>query len=285
MKKMFLQVLIVAFLTLLISAQDSQLKLFDSAGQEPLEFLRMRIDSIGREVVKTSDSKLLVRIYGGDNKTFARPYNYGSSIKSIWKNFLKHPPEKLEIQFCNINNEPFLMKYYLVQANANIETCEENLKIPQKTVLFESSYFDGNIFSTSIIDFNSVENEYPATEYTIGSYSEFALNILKKFLKDSPESKVYIIGYLDTNFETDDNGKVIAKNLRNLDKKSRLNKMFQATHKELLKNGFSNSQIKMIDGGYVNFSRKLEFWFVPKGGVIPKPKPDYLPQRKNHQKR
>lgn len=285
MEKIFLQILIALTLTLSISAQFSQPKLIDSFAQEPIDSFRSRIDWVGREMEKTPNSKLLVRIYRGESKTYSLPYIYSSLIKSIWKHFLQLPPEKIEIQFCNINNEPFLMKYYLAQANANIETCEENLKMPQKTVLFESSYFDATDFSSSKINFNSIEQSYPGVEGSEGTFSEFALNILKKFLKDSPESKVYIIGYLNTNFETDGNGKVIAKNLRNLDKKSRLNKMFQAAHKELLKNGFSNSQIKLIDGGYVNLSRKLEFWFVPKGGVIPKLKPDDLPRRKNHQKR
>lgn len=275
--------MIAISLTLSISAQENQLKLIDSFNRTNLEELRSRFNSVGLEMVKTPNSKILVRIYGGESESFARPYIYGSLIKSIWKNFLKLPLEKLDIQFCNINNEPFLINSYLVEADANIETCEENLKMPQKAVLFESAYFDGNDFSASKIDFNSVENEYPATEYTIGAYSEFAQNILKKFLEDSIESKVYIIGYLDTNFETDGNGKVIAKNQHNLNKKSRLKKMFQAAHKQLIKNGFSNSQIKMMDGGYVNISRRLEFWFVPKGSEIPKPKPDYVP-KKNRKK-
>jgi hypothetical protein len=36
----------------------------------------------------------------------------------------------------------------------------------------------------------------------------------------------------------------------------------------------------MIEGGYVNGSeRESEFRFVPKGGEIPKPKPDHFPKK------
>ncbi len=281
MKKVFLQILFGLFATLAVFSQESNLKPIDEFGEIYLDEFRFRIESAGRELEKTPNSKVLVRIYGGNKRGFAQPYIYGSLIKSVWKNYLKIPSEKLSIQFCNVNNETLLMRYYLAQANARLDTCEENLKMPQESVLFETSFFDVTDFSVARIDFDSIENDYPSIEGTRGNYSEFAQNILKKLLKNSPESRVYIIGYLNTNFETDNDNKVIAKNLGNLDKKSRLNKMFQAMRREFLKNGFSSSQIKTIDGEYVkNNGRRLEFWFVPKGGEIPKPKPDYI-VRKN----
>ena len=58
--------------------------------------------------------------------------------------------------------------------------------------------------------------------------------------------------------------------------------MMQAAKNELIKNGFKNSQIVLIDGGYRSSEmnsegeRKLEFYFVPNGGEIPKPTPDYF---------
>jgi hypothetical protein len=48
---------------------------------------------------------------------------------------------------------------------------------------------------------------------------------------------------------------------------------------KFIKNGINPAQIETINGGYVDDKRRLEFWFVPKGGEIPKPKPDYFPKR------
>ncbi len=285
MRKIILQILAFLLLTISISAQDNQPKLVDEFGEMPLDEMRARVNNLALEVNQLPNSKALIKIYGGQQYSFASAYIRGSLMKSIWGNFVKLPTEKLLIQFCSINKEPIRTKFFVVRKNDKVEPCDENLIAPKETVLFETSYFDLNDFSASKIDFNSIEHNYPAVEGTEGDYSEFAQNILKKFLKDSPESKIYIIGYLNSNFEIDENGKFISRNRNNLDKKSHLNKMFQAAHRELLKNGFSTSQIKMIDGGYINKSqRRLEFWFVQKGGAIPKPKPDYFPKKKRSKK-
>lgn len=113
-----------------------------------------------------------------------------------------------------------------------------------------------------------------------GEYSQFALNVLKKLLDDSPGSRVYTIAYTKTNFKTDENGNVIVRNPRRLDKKSYAQNMLRAARQELIKNGFSAARIVAINGGYVNdLARRLEFWFVPAGGMIPEPKPDYIPKK------
>ena len=99
-------------------------------------------------------------------------------------------------------------------------------------------------------------------------------------MKDSPGSKVYIIVYLNADFEMVKNDRIITRKKPALDQKSYARKMIQAAHSVLLKNGFTASQIVFIDGGYLNGNgRRLEFWFVPQGGVIPKPKPDYIPKK------
>ena len=55
--------------------------------------------------------------------------------------------------------------------------------------------------------------------------------------------------------------------------------MRRAAQTEFIKKGVAASQIITVDGGYVNDFRTLELWFVPKGGEIPKPKPDYLSKK------
>lgn len=196
-------------------------------------------------------------------------------MKAVWENNLKHPPEKLLIQFCNINKEPIQTKFFIVRENDKVEICDENLTVPKETVLFENVYFYSSEFK--LIPLESIVVEYGFGD---GEYSAYAQKVLKKMLKESPESKIYIITYLKTEIVTDENGKIIAKNKGGFDKQSVSKRMVKAVRAELIKNGFSPSQIVIFEGGYVNGSeRKSEFWFVPKGGEIPKPKPDYVPKK------
>lgn len=104
-------------------------------------------------------------------------------------------------------------------------------------------------------------------------------------MNESPESKVYVIAYLGVNVEeilVDKNGKATVKSRRKLDKKSVTKELFLNARNELIKNGIKPSQIETIEGGYIDDKRKLEFWFVPKGGEIPKPKPTYFPKKKQN---
>jgi len=274
MKKIISHILVVLLLIISISAQDNQPKLIDEFGKTSLEDMMARVIYLGGEMAKSPNSKILVKIYGGRQTSFASPYVYASLIKGYWGNTVKFPPEKLVIQFCNINNEPFRMRFYLADANNNLVNCEEKLLVPKETVLFETAEF-----YDSQITFDSIENSYIELDSS-GEYSAYAQDALKKMLKESPESKVYLIAYLQTNFKTDYKGKIISRKTNNLDKKYLAQQMIRAARKELLKNGVSASQIGAIDGGYVNGNeRRLEFWFVPKGGEIPKPKPDYLSKK------
>ena len=280
MKKIIFQVLVVLLLAFSISAQENQPELIDEFGNISLDDLMLRIDYFAREVNKIPNSKALVRISGGKKDYFGLPYIRGSLIKSGWEYNIKQPAEKLLIQFCNVNQGTIYTRFFIVRENDQVETCSENLITPKQSVLFDNAYFYVD-FETPEFAFDSIENRVVGWEsVTPAQYSEFALNILKSFLKDSPESKVYIIAYLQTNFEEYENGKFIAGKSSRSDKKSYAHKMFRTAQKELIKNGFSASQIVTLDGGYVNGNRRrLEFWFVPKGGEIPKPKPDYVPKK------
>jgi len=272
-------VLTILLFAISIAAQENQPQLVDEFGKLSMDDLLGRITNFAMEVNKTPNSKALVRISGGDKDYFGLPYALGSLIKSGWENNRKQPADKLSIQFCNVNEEPINTRFFIVGENDRVETCNENLIIPKQTVRFENvSYID--YFVAPENTFDSIEVTYLPTESSPIQYSKFVLNIVKGFLKDSPESKVYIIAYLQTNFDENENDKIIVGKAGRLDKKSYAAKMFRAARGELIKNGFSPSQIVTIEGGYVNGNgRRLEFWFVPKGGEIPKPKPDYVPKR------
>ena len=273
MRIIILQISVVLLLAVSILAQveDNQPQLFDEFGKMPLDDMMARIDGLANQIQNTPNSKALIRIYGGQgNYSYVR----GSVIKAIWINSHKYPPEKLLLQFCNVNKEPIQTKFFIVHENDKVEVCNENLTVPKETVLLESVYYNDPKFK-----FESFDNEHIYIEALASGYSQFSQDAMKRLLRNSPESKIYLIAYLLTNFETDYNGKILSKKPNNLDKKYFAVRMIRNARKELIKSGFSPSQIVAIDGGYVNdYSQRLEFWFVPKGGKIPKPKPDYLPK-------
>lgn len=283
MRNVILQLSAVLTLAFSISAQENQPVLFDEFGKMSNHDLLWRISGLAVEIYKIPNSKALVRISGGNKDYFGSPYIRGSLIKSGWENNRNNPADKLLIQFCNVNEGTIYTRFFIVRENDKVETCDENFIAPKQTVLFErvsyTYYFE--YLETSEAAFDSIEDTYLEYEgVPPPQYSKFALNIIKRLLKDSPESKVYIIAYLQTNFEQDEYGKFLTKKTSSLDKKSYAAKMFRAARKELIKNGLSPSQMVMINGGYVNGNgRRLELWFVPKGGAIPKPKPDYIPKK------
>jgi hypothetical protein len=280
MKKVISLILAVLLLTVSAPSQGNQPKLIDQIGKTSLEDLMVRVVILGGETGKSPNSRALIRIFGGKEKSFAFPYVYGSLIKGYWQNTVKFPPEKLIIQFCNINNEPFWMRFYLLQENDNLEACEENLSVPNKTTLFETStFYDSNI------KFDSIEKSYIEIDSS-GEYSAYAQSVLKKLLDNSSESKIYLVGYLGTNFfesaKPNSKGEYKKRENRNLDKSQKLTRSFRQVETELIKNGINKSRIVKINGGYRDSVLKIEFWFVPKGGEIPKPKPDYIPKKKRN---
>jgi hypothetical protein len=276
MKKLISHILVALLLAVSISAQENQPVLFDEFGQMSGDDMNARLDNLALEISKTPQSKALVRIYGGEgNDSYIR----GSILKGVWSLNRKYPPERLLIQFCNVNKESLGTRFFVVRENDKVETCDENLTVPKETVLLETAYFEPYINWK----FEALENNGADWESLQGGYSEYSQDALKRLLKDSPESKVYIIAYTLTNFEKDYNGKVISKRIKNLDKKYIAQKMLRSTRSELLKKGVSRSQIITINGGYISESqRRLEFWFVPQGGEIPKPKPDYVPKKRRN---
>jgi len=275
MKKIISHVLAVLLLTISISAQDNQPVLFDELSNVPLDELMARIDNLAVQIGNVPNSKALIRIYGGRKNSFMYSYSRGATIKAYVKNNKKLSVERFIIQFCNINNEPLWTRFFIVRENDKLETCDENFSIPKETIFFSNISFYSTKFKLKLLE--DLPVDFGLYD---GEYWQSSLNILKKLLNDSPENKVYLIAYLKTNFDEDENGQLIVGKTGNLDKKSYAGKMFRAARKELLKNGFSASQIVALDGGYVDArERRLEFWFVPKGGEIPKPNHDYIPKK------
>ena len=196
------------------------------------------------------------------------------------KNTRKILSEKYLIEHCVENEEELRTEFYLLPKTAKLPECEKTLEIPKKSSLFDKVHF-----------ISADEKLLPLEDYYIdvidtarGAYSRNALKAVKENLDKSPENKIYVIAYLGTNPEEnyeEENGKTIRK----LDKKALAKKMLLNARNEIIKNGIKPFRIETIDGGYVEGRRILEFWLVPKGSEIPKPKPDYFSKKKLRKKK
>lgn len=277
MKNLISQILIVLFLAVTVSAQENQPELLDEFGVLGDCDMSARIFNLGVHLGNNPQAKAVVRIYGGDKDFPGGAFFRGSLVESLRNNSFKFSRERLSVEFCNVNQQPLWTRIFIIGENTRVEPCAENLSAPLATVRFETVYFGQPDFKLVPMEDSSIDLHAVSQ----GEYSQFAQEALKKFLRDSPSSRVYLIGYLQTNFETDLENKTTSRKTSLLDKKSLAAKMLQSAKANLLKNGFSASQIVTINGGYVDGNgRRLEIWFVPEGGEIPKPKPDYIPKKR-----
>lgn len=250
--KKIIQLSLVFALVINIFAQNSEQKivLIDEFGVLGSEDISARVDNLRTELNNQPNSKAVIKIYGGQENSFALPYLRGATIKALLKNNNQMPIERFSIQFCNVNQEPLRTQFFLVSANEKIGLCDENLTVPRETVLYETlySYSKENNFSSE----QPIEGAYFDVVGEGGrQYSQISQNALLNLISKSPESKIYLLGYFS--------------------KKDKKNKDKWAVEKELIKNGISKSKIIKIDGGYKGSTKVIEIWFVPKGGKIPKP--------------
>lgn len=280
MKKIILEVLIVFILSAYTFAQSAEQKItmLDEFGKVSLEDLAARLDYLRNELEKNPTNKAVIKIYGGQEDFFAFPYIRGAVVKAYLKNNRKLSVENFSIQFCNVNQESIRTQFFLVEKNEQIALCNESLTVPEKTVLFENLYF---YFDSTFSSKKPFEETFIDV---VGSseqeYSQTSQNALLNLLRKSPESKIYLIGYLGTNFYTRGNGEEVRK----LDKPKTLNKIFKQIETEFIQSGIDASRIIKINGGYQDSAKNVEIWFAPKDGEVPKPKPDYFPKKRQSKK-
>lgn len=285
MRKVTVKILLILIFAVSVTAQSKEQKpeLIDDFGVLNLEEIMARLDYFISSVKKISDTKGLVRIYGGDADCLTCHYRRGSLVIAYLENTRKFSSDSYSIEYCNDSKE-LRMQLYLMPPLTKLPKCKENLETPQQSVVFDRTFFDSNDSKLK-----PLEDVYISVEDSAdGEYSRNAWKAVKNALNKSPESKIYVMVYLGTTLETEfeeKNGQRLESTRRIVDKESLANKMLMNAKKELLKNGTKSSQIETIKGGYVDGKRKLEFWFVPKGGEIPKPKPTYFPKKKRQKKK
>jgi hypothetical protein len=280
MRKSISQFLVILFLAASMSARTEaqDIPLFAQFGRTNLEEIMAIIDAVMSESDRNPETKVLFKVNGGNENCFTCYYSRGSLITAYLKNSRKISSDKYLIQYCNDEKEGLLTQLYLLPKHAKLPDCNKTLKIPQNATLFDKIYFENN--DNKLFALEDIYVDVIASSH--GEYSRNALKAVKDILDKSPESKIYILVYLGTNKEEiheDKNGTSTEKTIRNSDKKSLAKEMFLNAKKELIKNGVKPLQIEKVNGGYIDGKRELQFWFVPKGGESPKPKPDYFPKK------
>ena len=281
MNKFVLQILFVLLFSITLSAQIINLQpiLIDEFGEINQEETAARLDNFINEVSNTPNTKGIVRIYSRDEDCFLCGYRKASWMYPYLKNTRKFSPKKYSFEYCDTNETNLLIQLYSLPIAAALSKCEETVSSPKKTMLFDRTYFyDPDVnelipLEDTVIDVVGMPN---------GEYSRNTLIKVREILDKSSESKVYIVAYLGTNLTQgyyDERKGYIEKEIRNLDKKTLAKKLLQNAKDEFVKNGIKPSQIELVEGGYVDDVKKIEFYLVPKDGEIPKPKPDYFPKQ------
>ena len=80
MRKIVSQILAILLLAISISAQTEELNpfLIDEFGSENLEGILARLDNLTIKLSENSNTKAIIRIYGGNENCFACHYRRGS---------------------------------------------------------------------------------------------------------------------------------------------------------------------------------------------------------------
>ncbi|MEP6903901.1 MAG: hypothetical protein ABJA66_19415, partial [Actinomycetota bacterium] len=265
MKKIILQILATLLFSTTIFAQseEQKIKLIDEYGICPMEETVARLEQFTIQLGNNPTAKGLIKIYGGQGDSFALPYIRGAIVKAYLKNNTILTAQRFTVLFCNINKQPFNSKFFLIDENEKIEPCEENLTVPQKTVLFQilGFYEDANFSAEKLFEDSKIYSVDPVSNM----YSQTVQNVLAKLYKESPESKIYLVGYLGANFfesaKENSKGEYEKKENRNLDKPKMLTKIFREVETALTKNGIDKSGIVKINGGYQDSTKNIEIWF------------------------
>lgn len=273
MKKIFLQILCALLLTLPLTAQRSVQKpeIFDQFAKINLDDLMGRLDNFIFQSRKSSGTKAHIRIFGSNEDCFLCRYRFGAVIDAYLKNTRKISSGGYFIEYCDDDGEDLRTELYLLPSPSKLPQCAETAEAPQKSVLFDTVgfyYKDSELLP--------LENSFVEIGPTNGEYSAEVLKKVQNILEKSSESKIFIVVYLGTNPKSnfaDRNGESTKRTIRKPDQKSLARKLLRNAEKELIKNGVRRAQIQTIDGGYVEGKRKLQFWFVPKGGETPKLEP------------
>ena len=271
MKRTLSLVIVVITFSVCLFAQPKQDKyLVDAFGQLNLDDLMARLDMVAVNLYAPSENKLVVRIARNNGEIFDSPFLMGGTISSYLIKNRGLDTSKFRIEYCNLQGEKLKTQLFVLPQGKTFARCNSTIETPKKATLFARTnpYTDG-------FTLEAVEETVPEIGFESGNYSSESLRILKQFLNNSEESKLYIVTSLGRTYG-DDKG----NGNRKVNRKAEHRKMRKTVEEVLRKSSINFSQVEFIETENFNGYQKYEFWFVPEGGKIPKPKPNYSPSKK-----
>lgn len=263
--------LVVLVFSLFISAQTTGSPyVVDEFGKINSEDLSARLDNYVTEYRKFPNGIAGILISRGEKDPFGFQYRYATRIKAYLTKNGGIPSNKVII--VQIGKADYTsVRLYLVPFGSERGLIDngKNDFVDEydsfKTFLFDSYDYTDDIGTCCVID------NYKKEE------TKSSLIAISEIMKKSPESKIYLTSYACKQCKK--YGKFKADLPQSADKILKESKKFLST------NGIEDSRIITTNGGYNKNYRRIDIWFVPKGGEIPKPKPDYFPKKKRQKKK
>lgn len=256
---------IILAMSVCVSAYTQDATLVDEFGKHNTEELLARLDNLHNQLYRNEGSVALLRVYRGEEDHLGFPSRYLAKMKAYLTNH-KVDEKRIATQECD-GSLATQYRLYLVPASTTLPKCTNTLTVPKVTTLFDS-YFYSHEYS-EIDDCCSI-----AGSDVRGAIA--SLKTLADLLQESPNSRAYVIAYNGTNVWWYND-----RTLRPLDKPRTATTTALSARKFLAENGIDANRVVAINGGYRDTLRNVEVWFVPEGGVVPKPTPNYFPKKRN----
>lgn len=225
-----------------------------------LEWQELQSDMFANELMRNVNSTGYIEVFGKEIQSKGVLYFYTTRFSAYLTKIKKIAPDRVVAKVCS--GEGPGVRFTLVPSEADYKGCSENISFDlSRTFLFVSYNY-------------STPNEYGGC-CIIGAFNreeaEASLKAISEVLKKSPESKVHLTAYTCLKCQNS-SGKFKA------DLPSLADKILNDAKQMLSKNKIEDSRI-MTSKGKTEAFRGVDIWFVPKGGEIPKPKPNSFPKK------
>jgi len=249
-----------------VNAQERLIDVFGMWGSEEFE---ARLDNVIIEASKHQGSKIQLLIYRGEKESLGSPYRFFGKVQAYlnhhraYLNQHKIPLETFNATFCESKPEQTI-EVWLLDSN-EIKSCPKGEAKITDTTKFDTAYYAENRFGTCCVS----DNFGP-------QMADASLKAFADLLKQYPDSKGYLFVYGGTDVYSIVDSKGREKAVRNVDKKRDIEKFVQKAEDLLRGAGIDRSRIISINAGYKDSPASVDMWFVPTGGEIPKPTPNYF---------